>query len=167
MSTRISVGTAPDGALLQPYRDDGPTYTDCYVATVPGSHSLGAFVTAFYTTWLFRLERLILRWFAGRPSSDSDVAALAAGDATNFAAWTVEARRDEEILLCDMAGRTRSWLMVEPDGAGKTVLRFGSAVVPVKSSDSSLGFLVGLLMPFHRVYSRALLSLAARRLSSG
>ncbi len=167
MTLQISAGTAPDNALLQRYRDDGPTYTDCYVVIVPGKYSLGEFVAAFYTTWLFRLERLILRWFAGRPSSDSDVAALAAGEATRFAAWTVEARGDDEILLCDLSGRTRSWLMVEAGDAGTTVLRFGSAVVPANSTDPSLGRLVNLLMPFHRLYSRALLSLAARRLATG
>ena len=144
----------PDDALLQRYAQRGDCYTDCYVA--PAEAPLPAFISAFYTTPLFRAERLILR-LAGHPSTDADVAALAAG-AARFAAWTVEDRVTDQILLCDASGRTRSWLM-----ARQGQVHFGSAVTPGQSGDG-LGVLFRLLLPFHKLYARALLRAAVRRL---
>ena len=81
---------------------------------MPGEISLQEYVQAFYKSWLFRLERLILRWAVKKPSSDVDVDRLARGEAQVFAAWTVEDREQNQLLLCDFRGTTRSWLMVEP-----------------------------------------------------
>jgi hypothetical protein len=78
----------------------------------------------------------------------------------------VEAREPAQVLLCDLHGRTRSWLMVAArDGA--TQLFFGSAVVPLvdkRSGRKRLGFAFHALMGFHKLYSRLLLSAAAQRL---
>jgi len=68
----------PERVLLCKYRD-GIGYADCYFSDVPDSVSQRAFVEAFYTTALFKLERAVLRWFAGRPSTDVEARELAAG----------------------------------------------------------------------------------------
>jgi hypothetical protein len=127
--------------------------------------SQAAFVQAFYTTWLFKLERLLLRWFVARPSTDVQARELAKGGRDAFAAWDVERRDGEQLLMCDLAGRTRSWLMTEPFGAG-TRLYFGSAVVPDIGADGRprMAGLFRVLLGFHKLYSRALLAAAARKL---
>ena len=139
-------------------------YTDCYSLEVDRNVSLERFVYAFYTTWLFKLERRILQ-LAGRPSTDDQALAVASQTADHFAAWEVEQRSENQILLSDYAGRTRSWMMIETTATG-TRLYFGSAVVPSSRSPNGkprLGAAFTLLLGFHKLYSRALLSLAARR----
>lgn len=126
-------------------------------------------MAAFYTTWLFRLERWILRLAVARPSTDEEAHELARGERDSFAAWSVEARAPDQILMCDFAGRTRSWLMVVAiEGSPGTRLYFGSVVVPIrdpKTGEPSLGPVHGPLIGFHKAYSRLLLGAAARRLT--
>jgi hypothetical protein len=155
----------PPGVLLAAYRERG-AYTDCYVATLPQPLTLAAFVDAFYTTPLFRLERLILALVVHRPSTDLDVRQLAIGQRDTFAAWRVEARSADQLLLCDLAGRTRSWLMVAPEPDGGTRLHFGSAVLPVSRGDGPprWGLPFRALLGLHKRYARALLWSAHRRL---
>lgn len=168
---RVRAQTLPDTALLARYRPTAQNpafYVDCFETGVGYAVSLGDFVTAFYTTPLFRAERVILRFLAKRPSSDGDVEALAAGRARDFAAWSVEDRATDQLLMCDMRGRTRSWFMVRSEGAERTALYFGSAVVPrphPSGTDPQTGVGLRMLLVFHKLYSRALLSAAARRLS--
>lgn len=107
---------------------------------------------------MFRNERLILR-LAEHASTDADVAALAKGS-TQFAVWTVQARTPNHILLCDAFGRTRSWLMARDE-----MVYFGSAAVP-REAGAPLGRMFTLLLGFHRLYSRALLRSAVRRLQA-
>jgi hypothetical protein len=155
----IMKGELPAGALLGEYARRG-AFTDCYSTVVPGAVPLPRYVVAFYTTALFRLERWILALALSRPSSDADIEALAAGRADGFSAWIVEARTDEQILLADVKGRTRSWLMVSPASAGSgaaTRLYFGSGIL-----QRTAGFRA--LSGVHRVYSRALLHAARARL---
>jgi hypothetical protein len=155
----------PPDALLQRYRAAG-AYTDCYSTDVAHAVSHAAFVEAFYTSVLFKLERLILRLFAARGSTDAQAAALARGEVDVFAAWSVEGRAPDQVLLCDFTRRTRSWLMVTPLPAG-TRLYFGSAVVPVhdpRSGRSRLGFAFTALLGFHKLYSRVLLCAARSRM---
>jgi hypothetical protein len=124
------------------------------------------FVTAFYTTSLFKLERFILTWTVSKPSTDAQVQQLADGLLNTFAAWTVEARSEDQLLMCDYQSRTRSWLMVLPVQTG-TRLYFGSAVVPrvhARTGKATLGLILQLLLGFHRLYSVALLSAARLRL---
>ena len=62
--------------------------------------------------------------------------------------------------MADRSGRTMSWLMVDADH-----LRFGSVVVPERSRSGklTLGPVFHSLLSAHKVYSRALLAGAARR----
>lgn len=165
MSTRSQ--PLPPETLLARYEQDPTAYTDCFVAEVDHAVGLEAFLPAFYNSWLFRLERVILSVLLKRPSQDGDAAELARGLRETYAAWHVEARAEQEILLCDHAGRTRSWFLVQPQAAG-TRLYFGSAVVPSAArrarGEPGLGLMFALLRGFHILYSRALLGLAVARL---
>ena len=160
----------PSDALLSRYLH-GDAYADCYVTTLASRISHAQYVEAFYTTALFKVERLLLAWLLAKPSTDAQAAQLAAGTLDSFAAWSVEARTVNQLLLCDFQGRTRSWLMVatvENNGSEYTRLYFGSAVVPVSSARSgkqSLGLVFRLLLGFHKLYSRALLFAARSRLA--
>lgn len=161
----------PDNALLGVYTREGG-YTDCYATEVSGSVTHEHYVAAFYTTPLFKIERLILKWALDRPATDDQARQLAAGTLNNFAAWRVEKRAGNQLLLCDMFGRTRSWLMVESltsDSGPATRLYFGSAVVPKPSrpGEPQMGWIFHALLGFHRLYSRALLYSARLRLRSG
>lgn len=81
---------------------------DCYCVEVVGVISLPQYVFAFYTTRIFKLERLILKWFVAKPSNDAQAKQLAMGTITTFAAWSVEGRGHDQILLRDFMGSTRS-----------------------------------------------------------
>lgn len=164
----------PPGALLGRYsgkeaNDGSQAFTDCYSVQVDRFVGLQEFVLAFYTTPLFRVERLVLA-LIGRSSSDAQAAKLALDDQREFAAWSVEDRTNDQLLMCDFRGRTRSWFMVvgvkaQPTAA--TRLYFGSAVVKGKKADggkSGMGWLFELLLGFHKLYSKALLSSARHRL---
>ena len=159
----------PDNALLDAYRANG-AYTDCYATDIVGSVSHQQFVTAFYTTFLFKLERVILKWAVSKPSTDAQAEQLASGTADAFAAWNVEKRYENQLLLCDLTGRTRSWLMVAPlktERGPATRLYFGSAIVPTrdaKTGQLALGSGFRALLGFHKAYSRALLYAARSRL---
>jgi hypothetical protein len=160
----------PQEALLRKYQHDG-SYVDCYVTEVSRRVSHAEFVEAFYTTALFKVERLLLSRFVAKPSTDVEARQLAAGTLDSFAAWSVEARSANQLLMSDFQGRTRSWLMVaaaEGSALQDTRLYFGSAVVPVVSARSGtrrLGLGFRLLLGFHKLYSRALLSAAESRLA--
>jgi hypothetical protein len=167
----VRTSELPATALLRYYQSSG-AYADCYVTDIQGAVSHPQFVEAFYTTPLFKLERLLLRWLAAKPSTDTDAKGLAAGTLDAFAAWRVECRDTNQLLLSDFTGRTRSWLMaatIEPAGAmARTRLYFGSAIVPKvdqRTGRRSLGFLFHALLGFHKLYSRALLRAARSRLA--
>ena len=156
----------PEQALHRRYLAEG-AYADCYAVVVDRRVTLAGFVEAFYTSWLFRLERWILAWTVDKPSSDDDARWLANGDLQAFAAWTVEARAPDQLLMCDYLGATRSWFMVfeVPDGA--TRLHFGSVVTArtdPRTGRRALGRTYRWLLGFHKLYSRALLRAAAARL---
>jgi hypothetical protein len=158
----IAAGPLPPFALLERYRGGYD-----YSADVPGEFSHAEFVAAFYTSWLFRLERAILKWLVAKPSTDDEARQLAQGDLDAFAAWTVEARAPNQLLMCDVLENTRSWLMVEPRvGGGVTRLYFGSAIVARKGK-RGIGLRFRALLGFHRRYSRALLRAARSRLTYG
>ena len=157
----------PPSALLRAYSATG--YTDCYSTDIPAAISHSQYVEAFYTTALFKAERLILKWVVSKPSTDAQARQLAQGTADSFAAWYVEGRSENQLLLSDYRGQTRSWLMVAPgQRPGTTRLYFGSAVVPKKPRDGAsrgeIGSTFSVLLGFHRLYSRALLSAAKSRL---
>ena len=166
---KVEACALPDGALLARYRDMAGAYTDCFTASVGRAVSAAEFVEAFYTTWLFKGERFVL-FLIGRGCTDEDARALAEGKAQKFAAWTVEGRAQDQLLVCDFAKLTRSWLMVGPrrDGQAGTQLYFGSAVVPGakdKAGNPRPTFGFRVLQPVHAFYARALLRAAARVVS--
>jgi len=158
----------PAEALLNRYRGGG-AFADCYVTEIPRAVSHAEFVEAFYITALFKLERLLLRLFLSRASTDGQAAGLARGELDAFAAWAVEGRAPDQLLLADVGGGTRSWLMVATSpGVAGTRLYFGSAVVPRRSARfgrDGLGPLFSALLGFHKLYSRLLLRAARSRLA--
>lgn len=160
MNGAVTEAELPVGALLERYRTEGG-HVDCYFAEVPRSVDLGQLITAFYTSRAFRPERWLLGALLGKRADDNKVAQLAAGETERFSAWTVEGRCDDQILLCDFQGRTRSWLKVLPIEGG-TRLHFGSAVIPSETRADRLVF--NALLGFHRWYSQALLKGAVARL---
>jgi hypothetical protein len=167
--TSIRTGDLPPDALLRRYRNIG-AYADCYVADLPWPITQAQFVEAFYTTWLFKIERQILAWLVAKPCTDAQANELATDARSEFAAWSVEDRAADQLLLCDFQGRTRSWLMTAPltiRGQQGTRLYFGSAVVPLvsrRTGQATMGPVFGALLGFHKVYSRLLLRAAASRL---
>ena len=88
----------PEHALLAKFARRG-AYTDCYVTAVPRNVTHAEFVEAFYTSWLFKLERLILTWFAEKPSTDPEARALSRGDG----------RRAQGVPTQCRGGRNRCW----------------------------------------------------------
>jgi hypothetical protein len=159
----------PEHSLLAAYESKGG-YTDCYTIDVVGEVSHEQFVTAFYTSGLFKVERMILKWLVAKPSTDQQVEDLAAGSLDDFAAWHVEGRSPSQLLMCDYQGRTRSWLMVTPmmiGTAASTRLSFGTAVIPVKNrktGEEVMPLAFRLLLGFHLRYAQALLRSAVRKL---
>jgi hypothetical protein len=161
-----------EDALLKTYRGGAHperwgTYGDCFAVTVDRVVTLADFVFAFYTTPVFRVERLILAGLLGAPSSDSAARALADGSAASFAVWYVGERTETQLLMCDRYERTRSWFRVVPLNDGRTLLHFGSAVAAARDSQTgapALGLGFPLLLRFHVLYSQSLLHAAMVRL---
>lgn len=151
-------------SFLGAYAQAG-AFTDCYSMSVPMAVTLPQFVEAFYTTRLFKLERWLLARFLNIESSDAQAHQLAQGTGTHFSAWRVENRSSSEILLD--AGQTRSWLSVARGQGSRpeTTLMFGSAVVPVRPG-GKFGVAFHALLGFHRLYSKLLLSAAAKNLQA-
>lgn len=162
----------PADALLRKYLHGG-AYADCYFVDVAGAISHVEYVEAFYTTAVIKVERRLLGWFVAKPSTDRDARDLARGELDCFAAWTVEARSPDQLLLTDFQGRTRSWLMRAPaatTASACTRLYFGSAVVPTtraRSGQAGMGVAFRALLRFHKLYSRVLLRAAVSRLERG
>ncbi len=165
----IQLCELPQEALLSRYQQEG-AYTDCYFIDLPSAVSHAEYVEAFYTTAVFKVERLILSLLVSKPSTDRQAKQLASGEVKTFAAWSVEGQTANQLLLCDFLGRTRSWLMSvvdESSNSSNTRLYFGSAVVPKvdpASGQTSFGFAFHALQGFHKLYSRALLRSAHSRL---
>jgi len=155
----------PDQALHRRYQAEG-AYVDCYTTVIRGAVAHEIFVATFYTTLLFKLERLILFALLAKPSTDEQACRLAIGELNGFSAWTVESRTENQLLMCDYLSRTRSWFMVAlEDWEGDVVTRlyFGSVIVPDYNNTTrqrELSVIFKLLLPFHKIYSRALLAAA-------
>ena len=160
----------PDRTLLDAYANGDGGFTDCYGVEIDGAVPLADYVTAFYTTPLFKLERWLLRVAAGFRATDRDAERMADGRQDHYSAWQVEGRTSDELLMCPAGGATRSWFMVvplgRPDDGARTRLFFGSAIVPRTHGAKRSGVMTAayrLLLVFHDLYSRALLSAARRR----
>jgi hypothetical protein len=159
--------SVPEDALLMTYRggvrpERWGRYGDCFAVTVDRTVNLAEFVFAFYSSPVFRIERLILRVLVGAPSSDSDARAVAGGSGGSFAVWYVGERTATQLLMCDRYERTRSWFRIVPMSGDRTVLQFGSAVAArggrTRSGSRGGGF--RLLLGFHVLYSQVLLHAA-------
>jgi len=166
---KVQASKLPEKALSIKYaRDDA--FTDCFFIDVPGKISFEEYIEAFYTTPLFKFERVLLSIFARKKSTDENAKLLSQGFITEFSAWTVESRLPDQILLCDFTNKTRSWLMLDYQSDTQTPftrLYFGSVVIPKSTSGkerASFGFLFHALNGFHYLYSRALLTAASRKL---
>jgi hypothetical protein len=166
----VTQDVVPEDALLKTYRgglrpESWRESGDCFSVAVDRLTDLADFVFAFYTSPVFRIERLILRLLAGASSTDSEARRLADGSGTSFAVWRVGERTATQLLMCDRYERTRSWFKVVPLDSRKTLLQFGSAVAsrrgqPIESRSRS--FFFGLLLRFHVMYSQILLYAAKR-----
>lgn len=164
--SQITATALPEQAFLICYEAQPNTHTDCFKATIAKDVSLEAFINAFFTTWLFRIERFILNVALKKPSSDAGIAKLAKGTSETMAAWRTEQRDGDQILLEVQNAPIRTWLMRETAG-DQTHLYFGSAVLPArkdKSGKPAMGHLFVVLMGFHKLYARALLYFAQRKL---
>lgn len=164
----VQNGPLPEDSYLRDYGPKTGSYTDCFYLDVKRDVLLGDYIRAFFNTPIFRLERVILATFLGAGSSRQDVLDLASGAGTKLAAWQMEERSDDQILLAVTDGPVRTWLMVgqSPEGKG-TRLYFGSAVVPMATNDQGepeIGDVYKRFMGFHKLYSRILLKSAARKL---
>jgi hypothetical protein len=159
----------PANTILEAYSMNG-AYADCYETQVPCRVAFSEFIFAFYTTPLFKLERWILKLTVAKPSTDMQARQLAEGVMSEFAAWHVEDRRENELLMCDFRGQTRSWLSVAPVktvNGDRTQLYFGSAVLPIrnpKTGGLALGSGYQILLGFHKVYSVLLLYTSGQRI---
>ena len=156
----------PNDALLQEFVDRGE-YTDCFVTRVQRDIAFADYIESFYTTPLFKAERLILKWVVSRPSSDEEAKLLSRDEIQAFAAWTEHARTDHQLIMMDFREQTCSWFMLARD-EGDSLLYFGSAVMRDQetSTGKDMKWTYRCLLGFHRLYSRALLSATARRLSN-
>ena len=159
----------PAEALLAKYTGSG-AYTDCYALDVAGAVSHAEYVEAFYTGRTIKIELLLLDLLFSKPATDIQTKQLAIGEIENFSFWRVEARNADQLLMCDLRGKTRSWLMVAPQSKGpinSTRLYFGSAVL-ASGSDAAgkprMGASFTSLLWFHKLYSRVLLDDARARL---
>lgn len=132
------------------------------MTTVSRQVDQARYVEAFYTSRWFNLERLVLALLVAKPSTDEQARRLARDEADSFAAWTVEARTPEQLLVCDYQGMTRSWLMSAATPSG-TTLYFGSVVSPPPSRRTAVKTF-NALSGLHRLYARALLRSAVARL---
>jgi len=164
----VTQESPPDDALLKSYRGGAHPerwgrHSDCFSIAVDRQVSLADFVFAFYTSPVFRIERLILRILVRAPSSDADARALADGSACAFAVWYVGERTATQLLMCDRYERTRSWLRVVPMARVGTLLQFGSAVASAREGSARIqarGSGFRLLSRFHVAYSQVLLRAA-------
>jgi hypothetical protein len=160
----------PAQALLAKYAGTG-AYTDCYALDVAGTVSHAAYVEAFYTGRVLKVELLLLGLLLAKPSTDAQARQLSLGEIDRFSGWHVEDRNTDQLLMCDFRGKTRSWLMVVPQSEGSTPatrLYFGSAVLPSgtkATGEPRMGALFALLLGFHKRYSRVLLDGARARLA--
>jgi hypothetical protein len=163
---QVIATTLPKSACLNDYEHRAGVYTDCFQTELPKGGTLESYINAFFNTWLFRIERMILSTAAKKPVSDEDIARLAQGTSNTMSAWQVERRDADQILLEVPQTPIRTWLMRSGEGE-KTQLYFGSAILPDavdRNGNAKMPFLFHALLGFHKLYARALLFSAKRAL---
>lgn len=163
----ITQTAIPDHSFLAAYAQQEGSHIDCFATEIDRPVTLSDLLETFFSTPLFRVERLILRTMTRMPTSDQEVSALANGTSDRFALWRTEARDAQQLLMAVGQGPIRSWWMVSHPMPGQTRLHFGSAVVPTgvdRHGRPVVGGSIRLLKGFHLAYSRLLLRATARRL---
>jgi hypothetical protein len=163
---QVIATTLPKSACLNDYEHHAGVYTDCFQTELPKGGTLESYINAFFNTWLFRIERMILNTAAKKLVSDEDIARLAQGTSNTMSAWQVERRDADQILLEVPQTPIRTWLMRSGEGE-KTQLYFGSAILPDavdRNGNAKMPFLFHALLGFHKLYARALLFSAKRAL---
>ena len=161
----VSATELPSDSIAKPYADQG-RYVDCFSVTVDAKLSFNRYLVGFYTSRVFKLERLVLKYVVSKPSTDQQALELASGQRDTFAAWSQEARSDRQIIMCDYQQLTRSWLMLEPDGES-TTLYFGTIIVPkgrAETRGDQMGLIFKLTLWGHLLYSCILLRSAVSNL---
>lgn len=164
--TKVAADLLPEDAISRVYSDQG-RYVDCFSVTVTADISFARFLEAFYTSRIFKLERFILACLVRKPSTDQQARQLAVGDISQFAAWTEEARTENQIIMCDYQQLTRSWLMTRRDEES-TTLYFGTIIVPTARAETQgkqMGPLFSITLWAHLLYSKVLLRSAVAKLS--
>lgn len=166
----ITQGPIPDKALIETYARIKGGHTDCYYVDVPRYVTLSEFIQTFFSSPVFRLERLLLNMSPTGRSTDQDIANLASGTGNTMAVWKVDAREENQLIMSAGNGPIRTWLKVDTDypETGKTRLFFGSALAPTRNKNGEqrkLSWVFKVSLGFHGFYSQLLLSLAARRLT--
>ncbi|RVU83450.1 hypothetical protein EOL70_17145 [Leucothrix sargassi] len=165
---KVIESVIPSESLVMKYLKDG-AFVDCYCLDIQKAVTLECYIEAFYTTTVFKIERTLLSVATFKFASDNDAASLAEGSSDKYSIWSVERRDPNQVVLCEFTKSTRSWLMVESSRAdeGKTRLYFGSVVIPREVSETgepTFSFVFHLLGYFHKLYSKALLGAAHRKL---
>lgn len=160
----------PETGLLQKYADTTGCYADCFTTNVPAFVSFHDFVTSFFSSPIFKLERFLIKLTLGKPTTEQDIKDFVSGKSNDFAVWQVEERSENQLLLTVGKGQIRTWLMVEHvnNEVGstntQTILYFGSAVLP-NDQNGSMGMMFHALSGFHVLYSKILLWQAQRGLA--
>jgi len=161
----IQATEIPCSALLHGHVERGE-YADAFYTDISDSVNLSAYIRAFYSSRVMRAERFILK-FIGKPSSADQVEMLATGEISEFAAWSVAERLENEILLPDFHDHTCSWLMVSYPSTGKTRLHFGTGVHRMRQQGegaASLNMFFRATNGLHLLYSKVLLRSARNQL---
>ncbi|MBE7636584.1 hypothetical protein GUA87_06980 [Sneathiella sp. P13V-1] len=157
----------PDPSFMQLYKDTLGCQVDCFCVEVPTPITMEQYITAFFDSPVFKLERFILKIAAKSPTTRQGVENLASGKSDQFAMWKVEQRSENELLLAVQNSPIRTWLTLRPGEDDTTHLYFGSAVLPEetdKLGNPRTGFLFRALGWFHEGYSKVLLWAAVREI---
>ena len=166
-------GSAPEGALIRRYTTNPGGYSDRFYVDIPADVTLSDYILAFFSTPIFRMERLILNLVPSGRSNEQCVLDLASGTGDKMAGWKTEKRDENQLLLAVGDGPIRTWLMVQGTQSSETTptkttrLYFGSAVLPTsmtKDGHPKLAIVFKLFSGLHIFYSRLLLWWAARDL---
>ncbi|NRB30287.1 MAG: hypothetical protein HRU27_06805 [Rhizobiaceae bacterium] len=165
----LASGSEPEGAFISQYSTTLGGYSDCYYIDIQKDVALSDYILAFFSTPIFRMERLILNLVPSGRSNEQCVLDLAAGTGDKIAGWKTEKRDDSQLLLAVGDGPIRTWLMVQGSPYSETTTRlyFGSAVLPTgmtKEGHPKLAIVFRLFAGLHIFYSRLLLWWAARDL---
>lgn len=171
MFNDISECALPDRSVLHPSHERYSSeyhYTDSFMYESTENISFESFIHSFYVSKVFKLERFLLRLFLRKSITDGMAEELAKGERDNYAAWNEEYRNDNQLLMADITGSTKSWFMVEKHSNG-CKLYFGTVVMSKKDKagqPKSPMPLFSWTVPAHKFYSKALLWSAKKQLEN-